>query len=116
MKPIVNTKQKAYQKLHRIIGEGVEAKADSISIEYADGGLEVCYRFADFGIGSVCVERSLEAEVIRLIVDKAGIEYKSRGTMKWKIRERELNIIVEKYDSFGESAYRLILKKPQSEH
>ncbi len=114
MKHIEGIKQKAYQKLQQIIEKAVEADADSINLEYSDGGLEVCYRFGNFGVGSVFVDRSLEGEVIALIINKAGIESKPCGVMKWTIQGRRYHITVEEYHNFGESAFKLTLGKPKT--
>jgi hypothetical protein len=106
-------KDKALQKLQQILQEAVDGGADSIELEYVEDGLEVSYMLGGTGIGAVLSDHVLASEVIGLIIDRAKLEYKSRGVMSWMLFGRQHNITAEEYDSFGESAFRLILQKPR---
>jgi hypothetical protein len=43
----------------------------------------------------------------------AGLENRSRGTMRIEVLGEMRTIAVQEYDSFGESAFRLILRRPE---
>lgn len=103
----------AVQKLEEILEEAVTGEAGSITLEYVDEGLEICHMFGGRGIGNVVRDPKLKQEIIDLIVDKAELQGKSTRVMPWVIRGRRYDVAVEEYDSFGESAFKLILGKPK---
>jgi len=107
-----DSKEKALQKLQQMLEEAVSAGADSIELEYVAEGLEVMYVFGSTAIGDVIDDRVLASGIIGLIVDRAKLARRSRGVMNWTLFGKQYNITVEEYDSFGESAFRLILGKP----
>ncbi|MBI5030125.1 MAG: hypothetical protein HZB51_06325 [Chloroflexi bacterium] len=109
-------KDAAREKLQQILEEAAEGGADSIELEYAPEGLEISTLVGSTGIGNVLDDRMLAREIIGLIIDRAKLENKSRGVMNWILVGKPRNIIVEEYDSFGESAFRLILGKPRRKH
>jgi len=82
-------------------------------LEYVAEGLEVMYVFGSTGSGDVVDDRVLASGIIRLIVDRAKLARRSRGVMNWTLFGKQYNITVEEYDSFGESAFRLIFGKPR---
>jgi hypothetical protein len=106
-------KEKELQKLQQMLEEAVSAGADSIELEYVAEGLEVMFVFGSTGYGDVIGDRVLASGIIRLIVDRAKLARKSRGVMSWTLFGKQYNIAVEEYDSFGESAFRLVLRKPK---
>jgi hypothetical protein len=108
-----NDKNEALGKLQQILEEAIDIGADSIELEYADGGLEVCYMLEGMGVGTILADRRLVSEIIELIIDKAKLENKSRGVMGWTHLGKQYKITVEEYENFGESAFRLILRKPK---
>jgi hypothetical protein len=69
--------------------------------------------FGSTGIGDVLSDRTLASEVIGLIINRAQLEDKSRGVMRWTLFGEQYAITVEEYESFGESAFRLKLGKPR---
>lgn len=105
-------KHKAQEKLQQILEEALNIGADSIELEYSDGGLEVCYILGNTGFGATLADRKLIGEIIGLIIDQAKLEHKSRGVLNWMHLGKQYNITVREYEHFDESAYRLILKKP----
>jgi cellobiose-specific phosphotransferase system component IIA len=104
------TKQ-ARRALRQILEEAARAGADTIELEYANEGLEVTFMFGHAGVGDVLVNRELEREVIGLIVEEAHLQNSSRGSMGMILLGEPYTIIVEEYESFGESAFRLRLQK-----
>ena len=104
-------KNEARQKLQQIIEEAIDIGADSIELEYVDSGLEVCYMLGSSGVGTILADRMLESEIVELIISKAKLEDKSRGVMDWTYLGKRYHILVEEYESFGESAFKLILRK-----
>ena len=109
-----DTKAQALQKLKGIIEEALRYGADVVELEYADGGLEINYLVGQVGLGHVLTDHALARELLRMIVELAGLEKKSRGVMAWTQAGKTYRIRVEEYDSFGETAWRLTLGKPQS--
>ena len=98
--------------MQEILDRAIDAGADAVTIEYAkEGGLEVLFVFGHTGVGDILVEQSLEAEVMTLIYEQAGLEEKSCGVLHWEWRGQNLEINVEEYESFGETAYTLTFPK-----
>jgi hypothetical protein len=108
--------QKAFLTLESILAEAVDSGADSIGLEYVDEGLEVTYMFGDSGFGNVVIDRMLEGKVIDLIVERAKLENKSRGVIDWTHRGKLHRITVVEYESFGEVAFKLLLRKRRRRH
>jgi hypothetical protein len=72
------------------------------------------FTFGNTGAGDILVDRTLEAKVMSLISDRAGLERKSSGVLQWESHGQRLKIRVDEYDSFGETAYTLTFpKEPQ---
>ncbi|MHC4401746.1 MAG: hypothetical protein ACYTG0_18905 [Planctomycetota bacterium] len=102
--------QSAAGKLQEIIDRALDSGADSVTVEYAkEGGLEVCFMFGNTGIGDILVDRHLEGEVMSLICERAGLEERTSGVLRCASHGRDLDIEVEEYDSFGETAFTLRL-------
>jgi hypothetical protein len=102
----------AIAKMQEILGRAIDAGADAVTIEFAkEGGLEVLFVFGNTGVGDILVEQSLESEVMTLIYEQAGLEEKSRGVLHRECHGQNLEINVEEYDSFGETAYKLTFPK-----
>jgi hypothetical protein len=108
-----DSKEKTLQKLQQMLEEAVSAGADSIELEYVAEGLEVMYVLGSTGSGDVIDDRVLASGIIRLIADRAKLARRSRGVMNWTLFGKQYNITVEEYDSFGESAFRLMFGKPR---
>jgi len=64
------------------------------------------------GLGNVIADRELERDIIAALVEKAKLGRYSRGKMRLDLHGEQHTIIVEEYESFGESAFRLSLPKP----
>ena len=101
----------AEQQLQAYLEEAVEAGANAIVLEYVPEGLEVCFMLGDTGAGRVLEDSKLAGELMQLIGDGAGLDTKPKGTMTWLVHGQPVGITVEEYDSFGECAFRLKLKK-----
>ncbi len=102
----------AIAKMQEIVDQAVDSGADSVTIEFAkEGGLEVLFTFGNTGVGDILVDRTLEAEVMTLIHDRAGLEDEASGVLHWESGGQRLKIMVEEYDSFGETAYTLTFPK-----
>lgn len=107
-----NTENKTNQAtdyLDRLLHEAVDAGADTVELERVPEGLEICFLVSGSGLGKVLKDRTLEHELIELIVHQAGLENRVKGKMNWNISGKTCSITVEEYDSFGESCFRLKL-------
>ena len=101
----------AEQQLEAYLEEAVEAQADAIILEYVPEGLEVCFMLGDTGASRILKDSKLAGALMQLIGDRAGLDTKAQGTMTWLVHGQPVGITVEEYDSFGEYAFRLRLKK-----
>ena len=82
------------------------------ALEFAkEGGLEVFFMVGYTGVGGILVDQTLEAEFMGLIHERAGLEEKPTGVMQWESHGQILEIQVEEYESFGETAYTLTFLK-----
>ena len=100
----------AADKLQQIIDRAVDNGATSVTIEYAqEGGLEVCFMYGNTGEGGIPVDSDMEGQVMDLIVQQAGLDKKSSGVLHCTTHGKEIDIQVEEYDSFGETAFTLTL-------
>jgi hypothetical protein len=61
-------------------------------------------------------DSKLAGALMQLVGDRAGLDNKPKGTMTWLVHGQPLVITVEQYDNFGESAFRLKLKKGAPPH
>ena len=73
-------------------------------------GLEVTYVSGNFGIGEVIDNCKAIKAIISELVTQAKLEHKTRGTFKWIDDNRDYEVQVVQYESFGEAAFRLTLK------
>ena len=104
---------RAKHVLQSLLEDATEGGADSIDLQYVDEGLEVTFMVGNSGIGSVVDDRILAGELIRLIVERAKLQNRSRGMINWTYRDKSHNITVVEYENFGESAFRLMLQEPR---
>ena len=105
-------KERGLQMLQSLLEEAIAGGADSIELEYVDEGLEVTFMVGSSGIGSVVDDRMLAAGIIGLIVERAKLQNKSSGVIDWAYRGKSYKITVAEYESFGESAFKLLLQRP----
>ena len=104
----------AERQLQAYLDEAVEAGADTIILEYVPEGLEVCFMLGDTGAGRILEDSKLAGALMELIGDRAGLGTRTKGRMTWLVHGQPVEIAVEEYDSFGECAFRLKLKKTTS--
>jgi len=102
---------RAFRELVRVLEEAVRAGASSVGLEYKGQDLIVFYNFGNTGLGASHIPEELRQGVIEEIVNKAGLSKKSRGKMQVSLLGKDHEVIVEEYDSFGESAFNLTLKE-----
>ncbi len=106
-----NKKHKGLSEFIKIIELAIHEDADSVTIEYDDEGLEICNWIGTLGIGEILVDRDVEQNLIQYIVDTAKLENKTKGRILIEIDGIEYTINVEEYFNFGESAFKLLIKK-----
>ena len=97
--------------LQQILKEPAEPGADTVQLECADEGLEITFMFGHTGVGNILIKPESESEVINSISRQAHLQKSSHGLMGMTLSGEPYAIIVEKYESFGESAFRLRLQK-----
>lgn len=104
----------AFQKLVRVLEEAVQAGADSVGLEWEDRDLVVYLYFGDTGLGSVSIPRDLQEPVLGELVERANLTRKPKGRMQVNLLGKDYVVTVNEYDSFGESAFTLTLKKAEN--
>lgn len=102
----------ALSKLQEIIDEATGTKTDSVEIEYAkEGSLEVTFMSGNIGFAGILVNRELESAIMTLIHERSGMKNTASGMLHWGSRGKNLEILVEEYENFGETAYKLTFPK-----
>ncbi len=102
---------KAFQELVRVLEEAVRSGVPTLGLVYKGRELVVFHQAGPLGLGAARISEDLQQAVIEEIVNRAGLERKSRGRMLVTLLGKDYEAIVEEYDSFGESAYNLTLKE-----
>lgn len=105
------SKQAQGMTLQSLIETACRQGADTIRMEYVTEGLEVTYARRGLSIYYVVTNREAIRTIVGELVSQAGLEHKARGKFKFVYDGREYEIRAEEYDSFGESAFRLTLKR-----
>lgn len=106
-----NTDNKALQELIRVLEEAVRAGVSAIGLEYRGRELIVFHQAGPLGFGATHIPENLQQAVIEELVKQAGLARKSRGKMQITLLSKDFEVVVDEYDSFGESAYNLTLKQ-----
>lgn len=103
--------EQAFQEIVRVLEAAVQVGVDSVGLEYKGRDLLVFYQRGQVGLGAGSIPEDLQQAVIEEIVKRCRLERKSRGKMPVTLLGDEYEVLVEEYDSFGESAFNLTLKK-----
>ena len=101
----------AFQEIVRVLEEAVRAGVNSIGLEYKDRELLVFYQAGPVGLGAGRVPQEIQQDVIAELVKRAGLSRKSRGKMQVSLLGKDYEAILEKYETFGDSAYHITLKE-----
>ncbi len=101
----------AFREIVRFLESAIQAGVDSVGLEYEGRELTVFYQRGQMGLGAGSISEDLQQAVIGDIVKRAGLKRKTRGKMPVTLLGDEYEVVVEEYDSFGESAFDLRLKK-----
>src|SRR5438132_1382691 len=102
---------KAFLELVRVLEGAVQAGVTSIGLEYQGRDLIVFHQAGMVGLGAARIPEELQQDVIEEIVKRAGLSRKSKGKMQVSLLGKDYEVVVEEYDSFGESAFTLNLKE-----
>lgn len=102
------TQGQAADELCGIIEQADTLQADSILIEFdKEGGLDVAYLQGEVPIAAGPVPKELDGDVMELIHEQAGLEEDVSGSFSVQCEDHVLDIHVNEYNSFGETAYIL---------
>jgi hypothetical protein len=107
----IDNSARAFQELVRVLEEAVRAGVDCVGLEYKGRDLMVFHILGNTGLGASRIPQELQQDVIREIVNRAGLSRKPRRKMQVRPLGEDYEAVVEKYDSFGESAFNLTLKE-----
>ena len=99
----------AFKELVRVLEAAASSGVESIGLEWQGDDLLVFH--ASEGHAATKIPKHLQLEFIAEIVKRAQIGRKHKGNMRLRLLGQEYSMAVEEYDSFGESAYTLTLKK-----
>src|SRR5215211_6638931 len=97
----------AFQELVRVLEQAVQAGVTSIGIEWKGRELMVFHQAGPVGLGAARIAEDMQQAVIEELVDRAGLGRKAKGRFQVTLLCREFEVVVEEYESFGESAYNL---------
>ena len=97
----------AFKELIRVLEAAAWAGVESVGQEWKCDDLLIFHENGSVGK----IAKTLTLEVIAEIMKRAQIGRKHKGNMRLSLLGREYSVAVEEYDSFGESAYTLTLKK-----
>jgi hypothetical protein len=97
----------AFKELIRVLEAAAWAGVESVGLEWKGDELLIFHENGNVGK----IAKTLTLEVIAEIMKRAQIERRHKGNMRLIILGQEYSVAVEEYDSFGESAYTLTLKK-----
>lgn len=103
----------AYQELVRVLEQAVQAGVTSIGLEYKGRELMVFHQSGPLGLGAGRIADDLKQAVIEELVKRAGLGRRSKGKLQVTLVGKEFEVVVEEYDSFGESAYNLTIREPK---
>jgi hypothetical protein len=104
----------AFQEMVRVLEGAIQAGVESVGLEYKDGDLLVFHQRGQMGFGAGSIGQDLQQAVIEGIVKRAGLERKSRGKIPATLLGVAYEVMVEEYDSFGQSAFTLTWKKAKN--
>ena len=94
-----------YQELVRVLEDAVGAGVTNLGFEYKERELMVFHQVASVGLGAERIVENLQEPVIKELVKRARLAKRTKGTMKITLLRRDFEVLVEEYDSFGESAF-----------
>jgi hypothetical protein len=101
----------AIRELIRVLEAAASTDVGSVGLEWKGSDLLVFHDSETEGYVATKVAKPLQLEFISEIVRRAQIGRKHKGNMRLRLHGQEYSVAVEEYDSFGESAYTLTLKK-----
>lgn len=101
----------AFRELVRVLEGAVQAGVDTVGVEYKGRDLMVFHSVGLLGLGATRIAEDLRQAVIEEIVKRAGLARKNKGKMQVDLLGKDYEVLVEEYDSFGESAFNLTLKE-----
>src|SRR3990172_3959124 len=94
----------ARSSLELILSHANEQSSDSVELEYVPEGLEITYMFGNTGVGTIVKDGQEIREIIDAVVK---LKRKLRGRQGYPYEDRRYKIGIEKYESFGEAAFRI---------
>jgi hypothetical protein len=103
----------AFQELVRVLENALQAGVTSVGLEYKGRELMVFHQAGIVGLGAGRIAEVLQQAVIKELVKGAGLARKRKGKMQVTLGARDFEVLVEKYDSFGESAFNLTIREPK---
>jgi hypothetical protein len=102
---------KALLELVRVLEEAVQEGANTVELEFDRRKLIVYHRYGNTALGAARIPQELQRDVINVLVKKSGLSRKPKGKMQVRLLGKNYEVIVEEYDSFGESAFTITLKE-----
>ncbi|HVC95587.1 MAG TPA: hypothetical protein VND64_17980 [Pirellulales bacterium] len=102
---------RAFHELVRVLEEAVQAGVTSLGLERKDRELMVFHQTGDFGLGVTRIPEDLQQAVLEELAKRARLARRSKGKMPVTLLGKEFEVVVEEFDSFGESAFNLSLRE-----
>ena len=73
----------------------------------------VFHQVGPLGLGTSRIPEDMRRVVIEELVERAGLDRKAKGQMQVALLGQPFEVVAEQYDSFGESAFNLTIRKPK---
>jgi len=103
------TAETACQDLDEMLETGLKSRIDTIELQWLSGeGLEVMFFTNENGVGGVLDKRGGLA-LYRLVRQLAGLDDREEGSFVRTIGGKEVTVVVQTYENFGETVLRLKL-------
>jgi hypothetical protein len=105
------TTERAFHELVRIMEGAIQARADSVGLEYEHGELIVYFYCGHTGLGEQLIPKELEEAVIDELVKRAGLSRRPNGKMAVTLMGKDFEVLVEQYQNFDEPAFTLTFRE-----
>jgi hypothetical protein len=101
----------AFHELVRVLEQAVQAGVTSFCLERKGRELMVFHETGPVGLGATRIPEDLQQAVIEELAKRADLAHRSMGKLPVTHHGREFEVVVEELDSFGESAFNLVLRE-----
>jgi hypothetical protein len=107
------SENRAFHELVRVLEQAVQVGVTCLGLERKGRELMVFHQSRHVGLGATRIPQDLQQAVIEELAKRADLAHRSKGKLPVTLHGREFEVVVEEFDSFGESAFNLSLCERQ---